>query len=722
MKHYKRYLQADNVEIPRSTLCRNRKCRLTDNISQISAENVFDSEVERGIDDANFNVTMQLPIDIVEKEKEPNDLVEEGVDSVALVSISEIFVLILSISLRHGLSDVAIEDLLKLVCLLKPDFPYSSFYLYKKQLSSIHEQVQVHLYCLDCQYYLGEVETGECPMCNTLYDKKKSMAQDSYFLYCGIENQLRNILESRNVRFMDKNRANYYKSDVIDGDAYKKLPLLPNDITLTFDIDGSPLYNSSTRSIYPILASINELILSDRKKKIICAGIWLGKDKPIATTFLKPFVAEAKSLWNIGFTWGNDQHTRCLTTIFTTDTIARPIFTNTKQFNGYYGCDFCYAKGEHHDGAHVYRHINFQHRSKDLHMIDCINAVAVGYPINGVKGTSILIDIPCFDIINNTIPDYMHSVLLGVTKHFVSLWIDNRGADYSLSVQNICDISNSWKNINLPNNCGRDTRSLTEKKKWKASEWQNFLFFGWPLVKNRIPAPYFSHWIKLVTAIMLLVSDSIHQGTVDDANTLLNEFSSDVELLYEKNHCLFNIHLLRHLALSVKNWGPLWATSCFTFENYLGAMKKMHNGTVFAAEQIAKSVLLLNNISFILKDTTRSEGFQVLFNDIFRQSLPTSESLVHLDIKPAVIDFLTMEALKTAGVSNFEEIFSCYRMHVYGQLISTHSFCSGKKRSNCYVKLSFGFVFLIKAILKISLSYFIVGYKLQSNMQINGEK
>ena len=37
---------------------------------------------------------MQLPVDIVEKEKKSDDLLEEGVDSVALVSMTEIFDLI----------------------------------------------------------------------------------------------------------------------------------------------------------------------------------------------------------------------------------------------------------------------------------------------------------------------------------------------------------------------------------------------------------------------------------------------------------------------------------------------------------------------------------------------------------------------------------------------------------------------------------------------------
>ena len=80
--------------IPHSTLWKNNICRLSDNISQISADNVFDSEVKGSLDDAIFNVTMQLPVDIVEKEKKSDDLLEEGVDSVALVSMTEIFDLI----------------------------------------------------------------------------------------------------------------------------------------------------------------------------------------------------------------------------------------------------------------------------------------------------------------------------------------------------------------------------------------------------------------------------------------------------------------------------------------------------------------------------------------------------------------------------------------------------------------------------------------------------
>ena len=102
---------------------------------------------------------MELPYNIVEKEKAANNLVENGISYLSLASMAEILVLVLSFSLRHGLSDVAIDDLLKIICLLKPDFPYSSTYFYKKQFTIsvltiqqfILEKVQVHWYFLECQ-------------------------------------------------------------------------------------------------------------------------------------------------------------------------------------------------------------------------------------------------------------------------------------------------------------------------------------------------------------------------------------------------------------------------------------------------------------------------------------------------------------------------------------------------------------------------------------------
>lgn len=47
-----------------------------------------------------------------------------------------------------------------------------------------------------------------------------------------------------------------------------------------------------------------------------------------------------------------------------------------------------------------------------------------------------------------------------------------------------------------------------------------------------------------------------------------------------------NVHLLRHLVLHVKHWGPLWAYSCFPFESLNGDIKKFFHGTRNMSEQV----------------------------------------------------------------------------------------------------------------------------------------
>lgn len=44
----------------------------------------------------------------------------------------------------------------------------------------------------------------------------------------------------------------------------------------------------------------------------------------------------------------------------------------------------------------------------------------------GVKGKSVLNSLPGFDVIANNPVDYMHCVLLGVSRLFLSLWFDTK--------------------------------------------------------------------------------------------------------------------------------------------------------------------------------------------------------------------------------------------------------------------------------------------------------
>ena len=52
-----------------------------------------------------------------------------------------------------------------------------------------------------------------------------------------------------------------------------------------------------------------------------------------------------------------------------------------------------------------------------------------------------------------------------------------------------------------------------------------------------------------------------------------------------------NVHLLSHIADTVRNWGPLWAYSCFIYETMNGHLKKMFHGTKDMTKQVYHYVL-----------------------------------------------------------------------------------------------------------------------------------
>ncbi len=48
-----------------------------------------------------------------------------------------------------------------------------------------------------------------------------------------------------------------------------------------------------------------------------------------------------------------------------------------------------------------------------------------------------------------------------------------------------------------------------------------------------------------------------------------------------------NVHMLTHLAFHVRNWGPLWSYSCFSFESVNGQIRKLFHGTRDMSEQVS---------------------------------------------------------------------------------------------------------------------------------------
>ncbi len=103
-------------------------------------------------------------------------------------------------------------------------------------------------------------------------------------------------------------------SDITSGKMYNKLVedrnFSHNDLSLTWNTDGIPVFESSNYSIWPVQSAINELPPHLQEKHILLHGLWFGTEKPAMNTFLKPFVEECKLLETRGLIFENDEQPR----------------------------------------------------------------------------------------------------------------------------------------------------------------------------------------------------------------------------------------------------------------------------------------------------------------------------------------------------------------------------------------------------------------------------
>lgn len=82
-------------------------------------------------------------------------------------------------------------------------------------------------------------------------------------------------------------------SDIYNGEKYRELSgpnqILSDSHNLSYILnsDGSPVFNSSKFSIWPIHIMINELPPEIRFKHGLLAGLWFGPKEPLMEVFLK---------------------------------------------------------------------------------------------------------------------------------------------------------------------------------------------------------------------------------------------------------------------------------------------------------------------------------------------------------------------------------------------------------------------------------------------------
>ena len=212
------------------------------------------------------------------------------------------------------------------------------------------------------------------------------------------------------------------------------------------------------------------------------------------------------------------------------DLPARAMALNLTQWNGAHGCTHCLDKGTQVSHVRLYLP-NDEHlvrTEKDIEK--CLEKASSISPVHGVKGLSVLS--PYINIVKDTVIDYMHAVLEGVTKTMLQkFWLNGKYKDHRFYlVRDVKCIDKLLLCIKPPHEFRRTPRSIEKTLKyWKASELRAWLlFYSIPILYHFLHHDYLHHLNLLVKSVHILLSSSITSRDLLAAEEMLNLFYSQI--------------------------------------------------------------------------------------------------------------------------------------------------------------------------------------------------
>ncbi len=521
------------------------------------------------------------------------------------ITKGQLRILTMAFTLKHHITGMALKDLLALFDAIMPGALPASSYLFCKFLYDNTANQKTMFYCPQCGVLVGSLVPERCTMCNAFLSEKQMRKEGNYFITVSLIEQLKEMLESRNM-------LEYANERHVDAacEAVREFVCCRDNLTLACNIDGVPVFKSSNVSIWPIFVTVNELSIDKRRQFVLLHSLWFGNTKPAMNMYLKPFVEELKCLRIDGVKWkdgaGCERVTRSALTLCVCDSVARPLVQNFKQFNGSHGCSFCLHEGtmvkKGRGSVRVYpaQDPMPQMRTCTATLQHAELALANKKPHFGVKGPSILAELmPQFDIINGYSPDWMHSVCLGVVRQVVDLCLDTSNHAKPFYMGNkVDDLDNILLLQHPPSELARAPRSLKQRRFWKASEWRSFLlFYSFVTFAHVMPNNYFHHFLLLVFGIHLLLQECPTEEALEHARLCFIKFVVQFPKLYGEQSVSFNVHLLLHLCSCARLHGNLQKTSAFIFEDACGGLLKAFHGTTGVQWQMVRNFFAQRNLN-----------------------------------------------------------------------------------------------------------------------------
>ncbi|XP_074098889.1 uncharacterized protein LOC141527362 [Cotesia typhae] len=471
----------DEVEVDNDNNDNNDDNNDTDN-----NDNNDDNDIDNESDEAEFlsiNSSIKYQYPLIPKKH---------------LKMKDHFLSIIATSIKHRMSYEAVLDIFRWnkSSHILSSLPTTKAALWRA-LCRNNSMISRYYYCKMCTTYLGRKNDRDmlqtecfCKKCGPT----KSEEHLGFFLYISLKSQLKQLLKIPNMerslkyRFSRQKKNIHAIEDIYDGEAYKKLSskgqILEQwyNFSFTINTDGCQISNSSRSSAWPVYVELNELPPHMRKKYVMLAAIFVDDKHPKMNNLLRPFTSELRKLYTKGVAW-RPSETAKVTSKFivvtcTLDAPARAAVVRIKNFNGYFGCTFCYAKA-----------------------------------------------LPLFSITKGVVVDTMHAAFLGAAKLHMTILSTTTKASYYIGHLDVIKIIDKiLLSIKPPSRRARTPRSIHFYAQWKASEWRNWLDYAPACLKPVLEEKYVNHLALLSEAMHYLNSDSITLSELDRASMLLKEY------------------------------------------------------------------------------------------------------------------------------------------------------------------------------------------------------
>ena len=256
-----------------------------------------------------------------------------------------------------------------------------------------------------------------------------------------------------------------------------------NYVHLSVNVDGIPLFRSSSVQFWPILVKCGHL-------NPFIVAMFSGQSKPSPLEeYLKDFVTEYKHLKDNGIVSKGQTYTVNIHALIC-DAPARAYLKCIKGHTSYESCERCLMRG-----THVERRIVFSEQECTSRTDDGFSRVEYSNHQTGIS-PFIAVGIPC---VSSFVLDYRHIVCLGVVKRLL-IYLTRGPKVCCLSVRQKNAISQKRIALRgkMPSEFARQPRGLHEMDRWKATELRQFLLYTGPVVLKDVLSPEkYKHFLSL---------------------------------------------------------------------------------------------------------------------------------------------------------------------------------------------------------------------------------